>query len=113
MKKLLPLLFLFAACSKSNTTPPTPDVVPKVTVVSARVDSATMYVKVNIIKSTAYSKLTLVIYKTDITGVDYKYPISIKDGDQEVVCNHYSDASPMSYQVQYGTTYSSMMTLTY
>lgn len=105
------LIFL-AACSKSNDKP-TPEVSPKVTVVSARVDSATMYVKVNIVKSSTYSKLTLVIYKTDITSIDYKYPIVIKDGDQEVICSKFSDSSPMSYQIQYGTTYSAMMSLGY
>ena len=112
MKQIIIGILLLAGCSKSNDKP-TNNVVPTVTVVSARVDSTIMYVKINIVQAWTYSKLTLVIYKTDITSADYKYPIVIKDGDQEIVCNHFSDSSPMSYQIQYGTTYSTMMSLAY
>jgi len=109
---------LLVACSKSNDQPTTPPPAqqPSVTVVSATVANGVMDVKVNIVKSASYNQVKLVIYKTDNTSLNYKYDVVVKDGSQIVECPHYSDASPMQYQIEYiGTSaqFSQMMTLAY
>lgn len=55
-----------------------------------------------LLKNTAtINKATFIIYKTDNTGESFKYPLTVKDGSQSLVCSKYSAASPMNYQITY------------
>ncbi len=112
MKWLLALTFLLA-CSKSSTTVTTV-AGPSVTVKSVAAVSGILTIVVNIVQSSHYQKLTLIIFKTsDVAGESYQYPLVIKDGDQVILFDKFSDISPMYYQIEYDTTFSGLMQLTY
>lgn len=113
MKKLLPLILLFAACSKSNQAPPVPPSGSYISIQSVDTASGIMNVHIKIIGAAAYKAINLVVYKTDITGANYKYPVTIQEGTQIISCNKFSDSSPVKCQIQIDGTFSNMMSFSY
>jgi hypothetical protein len=97
---LLALIFL-VSCSKSKSPDPSGSTAAEVVVQSATVVSGVLNVNLNFSNSSYVSQCQLVIYKTDINSVNYKYTIELKDGNQTVDCSHYTDSSPLVYQIKF------------
>lgn len=109
MKKYIHILLLtiiVASCSKSKdaVTPPV-STAPKITVQSAKLTDHSGAILLDVSLTFEHpenvSSAQLVVYKTDASGVNFKYAIILKDGSQVVSCPDYTTTSPMEYQIKY------------